>query len=180
MGFFPSLYRAVVDALAGLPIRMLVTVGDAADPAEIGPLPANVRVERWVPQAEVFTGPYMLKNNPKTGVFAGVGYQTGKSATLVRNPNWSASTYGSQYHPPAYLDKINAEGGINGRKVNMISYDDAYEPTKTMAMTRKLVEEDNVLLALGTIGTNTNAAIQPYLNSKKVPHLLSTKISPVL
>jgi ABC-type branched-subunit amino acid transport system substrate-binding protein len=53
----------------------------------------------------------------------------------------------------------------------MITYDDAYEPTKTMAMTRKLVEEDNVLLALGTIGTNTNAAIQPYLNSKKVPHL---------
>ena len=73
----------------------------------------------------------------------------------------------------AYLDKINAEGGINGRKVNMITYDDAYEPTKTMAMTRKLVEEDNVLLALGTIGTNTNAAIQPYLNSKKVPHLFA-------
>ena len=55
----------------------------------------------------------------------------------------------------------------------MITYDDAYEPTKTMAMTRKLVEEDNVLLALGTIGTNTNAAIQPYLNSKKVPHLFA-------
>ena len=73
----------------------------------------------------------------------------------------------------AYLDKINAEGGINGRKVNMISYDDAYEPTKTMAMTRKLVEEDNVLLTLGTIGTNTNAAIQPYLNSKKVPQLFA-------
>ena len=49
----------------------------------------------------------------------------------------------------AYLDKINAEGGINGRKINMITYDDAYEPTKTMAMTRKLVEEDNVLLTLG-------------------------------
>ena len=73
----------------------------------------------------------------------------------------------------AYLDKTNAEGGINGRKINMITYDDAYEPTKTMAMTRKLVEEDNVLLALGTIGTNTNAAIQPYLNSKKVPHLFA-------
>ncbi len=73
----------------------------------------------------------------------------------------------------AYLDKVNAEGGINGRKVNMITYDDAYEPTKTMAMTRKLVEEDNVLLALGTIGTNTNAAIQPYLNSKKVPQLFA-------
>ena len=73
----------------------------------------------------------------------------------------------------AYLDKINAEGGINGRKVSMITYDDAYEPTKTMEMTRKLVEEDNVLLALGTIGTNTNAAIQPYLNSKKVPQLFA-------
>ncbi len=73
----------------------------------------------------------------------------------------------------AYLDKINAEGGINGRKINMITYDDGYEPTKTMAMTRKLVEEDNVLLTLGTIGTNTNAAIQPYLNSKKVPHLFA-------
>ena len=73
----------------------------------------------------------------------------------------------------AYLDKTNAEGGINGRKINLITYDDAYEPTKTLEMTRKLVEEDQVLLALGTIGTNTNAAIQPYLNSKKVPHLFA-------
>ncbi|WP_346659810.1 ABC transporter substrate-binding protein [Bradyrhizobium sp. 200] len=73
----------------------------------------------------------------------------------------------------AYLDKVNAEGGINGRKVNMVTYDDAYEPTKTMAMTRKLVEDDNVLLTLGTVGTNTNAAIQPYLNSKKVPQLFA-------
>ncbi|WP_347339177.1 ABC transporter substrate-binding protein [Bradyrhizobium paxllaeri] len=73
----------------------------------------------------------------------------------------------------AYLDKINAEGGINGRKVSMITYDDAYEPTKTMEMTRKLVEDDQVLLTLGTIGTNTNAAIQPYLNSKKVPQLFA-------
>ncbi|MEH2590654.1 ABC transporter substrate-binding protein [Bradyrhizobium sp. AZCC 1721] len=71
----------------------------------------------------------------------------------------------------AYLDKVNAEGGINGRKVNMITYDDAYDPNKTMEMTRKLVEEDQVLFTLGTIGTNTNAAIQPYLNSKKVPQL---------
>ena len=71
----------------------------------------------------------------------------------------------------AYFDKVNAEGGVNGRKINMITYDDAYEPTKTMAMTRKLVEEDNVLLTLGILGTNTNAAIQPYLNSKKVPQL---------
>ncbi len=62
-------------------------------------------------QAEVFTGPYMIKNNPATGVFAGIGYQTGKSATLIRNPNWSANTYASGYAPPAYLDQINVNIG---------------------------------------------------------------------
>jgi UDP:flavonoid glycosyltransferase YjiC (YdhE family) len=55
LGFFPGLYRAVIDALADLPIRLVVTVGEAADPAELGPLPAHVRAERWVPQAEVFS-----------------------------------------------------------------------------------------------------------------------------
>lgn len=60
---------------------------------------------------EVATGPYMLKNNPKTGQFAGIGYQTGKSATLVRNPNWNSSTYTSAYRPPAYLNKINISIG---------------------------------------------------------------------
>ena len=55
IGFFPGLYRTLIDVLAELPIRLLVTVGDAADPAELGPLPANVRVERWIPQAPVFT-----------------------------------------------------------------------------------------------------------------------------
>ena len=55
IGYFPGLYRAVIDALADLPIRLLVTVGDAADPAALRPLPAHVRVERWIPQAEVFT-----------------------------------------------------------------------------------------------------------------------------
>ena len=71
----------------------------------------------------------------------------------------------------AYMDKVNAEGGINGRKVNMITYDDGYEPTKVMEATRKLVEDDQVLFTMATVGTNTNAAIQPYLNSKKVPQL---------
>jgi UDP:flavonoid glycosyltransferase YjiC (YdhE family) len=54
LGHFPGLYRAVIDALADLPVRLLVTVGEAADPADLGPLPAHVRAERWVPQAEVF------------------------------------------------------------------------------------------------------------------------------
>ena len=55
IGYFPGLYRDVIDALADLPIRLLVTVGEAADPAALGPLPAHVRAERWIPQAEVFT-----------------------------------------------------------------------------------------------------------------------------
>ena len=71
----------------------------------------------------------------------------------------------------AYFDKVNAEGGIKGRKINFISYDDAYNPTKTMEATRKLVEEDNVLFILASLGTNTSQAVHPYLNSKKIPQL---------
>jgi peptide/nickel transport system substrate-binding protein len=63
--------------------------------------------------AEVFTGPYMLQSDAKTGVFAGLGYQPGKSATLVRNPNWNPNTYTSQYRPPAYLNRININIGGN-------------------------------------------------------------------
>ncbi|MGA2925787.1 MAG: ABC transporter substrate-binding protein, partial [Solirubrobacteraceae bacterium] len=60
---------------------------------------------------EVATGPYMLKSNPETGQFAGIGYQTGKSAVLVRNPNWNPNTYSAGYKPPAYLDQINVNIG---------------------------------------------------------------------
>jgi peptide/nickel transport system substrate-binding protein len=60
---------------------------------------------------EVATGPYMLQSNLKTGQFSGLGYQTGKSATLVRNPNWNPNTYSSAYKPPAYLDRINIDIG---------------------------------------------------------------------
>jgi branched-chain amino acid transport system substrate-binding protein len=71
----------------------------------------------------------------------------------------------------AYFDKINAEGGINGRKVKFISYDDAYDAAKTVELTRKLVEEDRVLLIFSSLGTAPSAAVRPYLNSKKVPQL---------
>jgi branched-chain amino acid transport system substrate-binding protein len=71
----------------------------------------------------------------------------------------------------AYFEKVNAEGGIRGRKINFISYDDAYNPTKTMEATRKLVEEDNVLFILASLGTNTSQAVHPYLNAKKIPQL---------
>jgi branched-chain amino acid transport system substrate-binding protein len=72
----------------------------------------------------------------------------------------------------AYFEKVNAEGGINGRKINFISYDDGYNPQKTAELTKKLVEEDKVLLIFAGLGTPTNAAVRPYLNSNKVPQLL--------
>lgn len=71
----------------------------------------------------------------------------------------------------AYFDMVNAQGGINGRKIKWISYDDAYSPPKTVEMTRKLVEEDNVLLLSGSIGTPTNSAVWHYLNEMHVPQL---------
>ncbi len=71
----------------------------------------------------------------------------------------------------AYFDKVNAEGGINGRKVKVISLDDGYNPAKTVEQTRRLVEEDEVLLVFNPLGTAANLAVQKYLNSKKVPQL---------
>ncbi|SFO48827.1 amino acid/amide ABC transporter substrate-binding protein, HAAT family [Bradyrhizobium sp. Ghvi] len=71
----------------------------------------------------------------------------------------------------AYFNKVNAEGGINGRKIKFISYDDAYSPPKTVEQARKLVESDNVLLIFGSLGTSTNGAIRKYMNEKKVPQL---------
>jgi branched-chain amino acid transport system substrate-binding protein len=71
----------------------------------------------------------------------------------------------------AYFAKVNAEGGINGRKVKFITLDDAYSPPKTVEQTRKLVEQEEVQLMFGSLGTATNAAVHRYLNSKKVPQL---------
>ena len=71
----------------------------------------------------------------------------------------------------AYFNKINAEGGINGRKITFISYDDGYVPSKTVEQARKLVESDEVLLIFNSLGTANNTAIQRYMNAKKVPQL---------
>jgi branched-chain amino acid transport system substrate-binding protein len=71
----------------------------------------------------------------------------------------------------AYFKKINDDGGINGRKINLISLDDAYSPPKTVEMVRRLVEQDEVLLLFQTLGTAHNSAVQKYLNAKKVPQL---------
>ena len=71
----------------------------------------------------------------------------------------------------AYFDKVNAEGGINGRKVRFISLDDGYNPAKTVEQARKLVEQEEVLLLFQTLGTPSNSAIHKYMNDKKVPQL---------
>ena len=71
----------------------------------------------------------------------------------------------------AYFRKINAEGGINGRKINFISYDDAYSPPKAVEQARRLVESDEVLLIFGPLGTPSNTAIHRYMNAQKVPQL---------
>jgi branched-chain amino acid transport system substrate-binding protein len=71
----------------------------------------------------------------------------------------------------AYFKMVNAQGGVNGRKITWISYDDGYSPPKTVEMTRKLVEEDKVFLLSGSVGTPTNTAVWHYLNEAKVPQL---------
>jgi branched-chain amino acid transport system substrate-binding protein len=83
-----------------------------------------------------------------------------------------ASAYGTigKLHQ-AYFKKINDEGGINGRKINLISLDDGYSPPKAVEQVRKLVEQDEVLALFQTLGTPSNTAIHKYVNAKKVPHL---------
>jgi len=104
-------------------------------------------------------------------------YDTGASDTEIKVGNTNpysgpASAYGVIGKTiAAYFNKINAEGGVNGRKINFVSYDDGYTPPKTVEQVRKLVESDEVLLLFQTLGTPPNTAIQKYLNAKKVPQL---------
>jgi ABC-type branched-subunit amino acid transport system substrate-binding protein len=104
-------------------------------------------------------------------------YDTGATDTEIKIGNimpysGPASAYGIIGRTEAaYFKKINDEGGINGRKINFVSYDDAYSPPKTVEQARKLVESDEVLLVFNSLGTPPNTAIQKYMNSKKVPQL---------
>ena len=104
-------------------------------------------------------------------------YDTGATDTEIKIGNimpysGPASAYGViGKTEDAYFKKINAEGGINGRKINFISYDDGYSPPKAVEQARKLVESDEVLLLFNPLGTPSNSAIQKYLNAKKVPQL---------
>jgi ABC-type branched-subunit amino acid transport system substrate-binding protein len=112
-----------------------------------------------------------------SGALAQKKYDTGATDTEIKIGNimpysGPASSYGAIGRTEAaYFKKINDAGGINGRKINFISYDDAYSPPKTVEQARKLVESDEVLLIFNPLGTPPNSAIQKYMNSKKVPQL---------
>ncbi len=104
-------------------------------------------------------------------------YDTGATDTEIKIGNimpysGPASAYGVIGRTEAaYFRKINADGGINGRKITFISYDDAFSPPKTVEQARKLVEDDEVLLIFQSAGTASNSAIQKYMNTKMVPQL---------
>src|SRR5882762_4070591 len=112
-----------------------------------------------------------------SGALAQKKYDTGASDTEIKIGNivpysGPASAYGVVGKAMgAVFKKVNDDGGINGRKIDFISYDDAYSPPKAVEQARKLVESDEVLLLFGTLGTASNTAIQKYVNSKKVPQL---------
>ena len=104
-------------------------------------------------------------------------YDTGASDTEIKIGqtipySGPASAYGTiGKMEAAYFKRLNEQGGVNGRKINFISVDDGYSPPKTVEMARRLVEQDEVLLMMGTLGTPSNTAIHKYMNVKKVPHM---------
>jgi ABC-type branched-subunit amino acid transport system substrate-binding protein len=112
-----------------------------------------------------------------SGALAQKKYDTGATDTEIKIGNimpysGPASAYGViGKTEAAYFKKINDAGGINGRKINFISYDDSYSPPKTVEQARKLVESDEVLFIFNSLGTPPNTAIQKYMNAKKVPQL---------
>ncbi|MCP4619703.1 MAG: ABC transporter substrate-binding protein [Bradyrhizobium sp.] len=114
-----------------------------------------------------------------SSAYAQKKYDTGASDTEIKvgqtvpfsGPASAYATIGKAQ--AAYIKMINDQGGVNGRKINLIQYDDAYSPPKAVEQVRKLVENDEVLLTFQIIGTPSNAAVQKYLNGKKVPQLFA-------
>src|ERR1700685_376908 len=104
-------------------------------------------------------------------------YDPGASDTAIKLGNTFpysgpvSSTSPQVRQMTGYFKMINDQGGVNGRKIDFISLDDGYVPPKTVELTRRLVEQDQVLLMYGQLGTRTNVAVRPYLNAKKVPQI---------
>jgi branched-chain amino acid transport system substrate-binding protein len=124
-----------------------------------------------------FSTAMLLLASAGSSAIAQKKYDTGATDTEIKIGNimpysGPASAYGVIGRTEAaYFRKVNAEGGINGRKITFISHDDAYSPPKTVEQARKLVEDDEVLLIFQSLGTASNTAIQKYMNEKKVPQL---------
>lgn len=128
-------------------------------------------------QAAALSAAFALCTAMSNPALAQKSYDSGASDTEIKIGNimpysGPASAYAAiGKAEESYFNKVNAEGGVNGRKIKFISYDDAYSPPKTVEQARKLVESDNVLLIFGSLGTSTNGAIRKYMNEKKVPQL---------
>src|SRR4030088_1367834 len=124
-----------------------------------------------------FSAALVLLAATSSGALAQKKYDIGATDTEIKIGNimpysGPASAYGViGKTQEAYFRKINEEGGINGRKINFISYDDAFSPPKAVEQARKLVESDEVLLIFQPLGTQSNSATQKYMNAKKVPQL---------
>src|SRR6266705_5812814 len=127
----------------------------------------------------LITGTALAVALSASSAYAQKKYDTGTTATEIKlgqtNPfSGPASSYATiGKTQAAYMKMINDQGGVNGRKINLIQYDDAYSPPKAVEQVRKLVESDEVLLMFQLLGTPSNAAVQKYLNSKKVPQLFA-------
>jgi branched-chain amino acid transport system substrate-binding protein len=127
----------------------------------------------------LITGTALAVALSASSAYAQKKYDTGATDTEIKigqtNPfSGPASSYATiGKTQAAYIKMINDQGGVNGRKINLIQYDDAYSPPKAVEQVRKLVESDEVLLTFQVLGTPSNAAVQKYLNSKKVPQLFA-------
>jgi len=121
----------------------------------------------------------LLLSSALAGVAAEKKYDVGATDSEIKLGNTApysgpGSAYGAFARAQeAYFKKVNEEGGINGRLIKYLSYDDAGSPPKTVEQVRKLVESDEVLAVVSPIGTAANAAIQRYMNNRKVPQLLA-------
>ena len=130
-----------------------------------------------ISRAAIASAAFAILAASSSGALAQKKYDTGATDTEIKIGNimpysGPASAYGViGKTEAAYFKKINDAGGINGRKINFISYDDGYSPPKTVEQARKLVESDEVLLIFNSLGTPPNSAIHKYMNSKKVPQL---------
>ena len=138
IGYYPGLYRSVIDALAGLPIRLLVTVGDAADPAELGPLPANVRVERWIPQAQVFTRADAMVGHG--------GYGTTMGALLAGLPQVVVPLFADQPYNAQRIADLGA--GLAA---------DAQDPAGVRAAVERLLADPAHRVAAGRVALEAQA-----------------------